>query len=196
MGIINTDQQVGSYRGRAAICGSTPKTAKRVIALAQAGGIVTARRPRVRNYESVADLVAVKITTWRGQISAKRLLPAARAGGCAGSDRNFRHLIAEAKADWHREDHRSRPPAVWAPGEHLVIDYCATHKHPAIKRRGFSSLRHGSSVSPGLQSRATGWTRGARRCRLCAPGGARQPEPRVPTQSPRSRRPPAAPGRC
>jgi hypothetical protein len=58
-----------------------------------------------------------------GRISAKRLLPAARAAGYAGSDRNFRRLVAVAKQAWRREHHRGRRPAVWSPAEHLVIDW-------------------------------------------------------------------------
>jgi transposase len=123
MDIISIYQQVGSYRGTAAICGTTPKTVKRVIARAEAGGTAAPRVPRVRNYESVADLVAAKIASTRGRISAKRLLPAARAAGFTGSARNFRRLVAGGKVEWRREDHRGRRPAVWAPGEYLVIDW-------------------------------------------------------------------------
>jgi hypothetical protein len=57
MDIISTYQQVGSYRGTAAICGTSPKTIKRVVARAEAGGTAAPRVPRVRNYESVAGLV-------------------------------------------------------------------------------------------------------------------------------------------
>ena len=99
MDIISIYQQVGSYRGTAAICGTTPKTVKRVIARAEAGGTAAPRVPRVRNYESVADLVAAKIASTRGRISAKRLLPAARAAGFTGSARNFRRLVAGAKVE-------------------------------------------------------------------------------------------------
>lgn len=123
MDIISTYQQVGSYRGTAAICGTTPKTVKRVVARAEAGGTAAPRVPRVRNYESVAGLVAAKIVSTKGRISAKRLLPAARAAGFTGSARNFRRLVAGAKVEWRREDHRGRRPAVWAPGEYLVIDW-------------------------------------------------------------------------
>jgi len=123
MDIISTYQQVGSYRGTAAICGTTPKTVRRVIVRALAGGVVAARRPRVRNYASVADLVTAKVKSSNGRISAKRLLPAAQASGFTGSDRNFRRLVAEATVVWRRDDHRGRRPAVWAPGEYLVIDW-------------------------------------------------------------------------
>ena len=43
--------------------------------------------------------------------------------GYTGSDRNFRRLVAAAKKDWRVEYHRGRRPAVWSPGEHLVIDW-------------------------------------------------------------------------
>ena len=81
--------------------------------------------PRGHNYDGVADLVAERVEKTSGRISAKRLLPAARAAGYGGSARNFRRLVAEQKALWRREHHRGRRPAVWSPGEHLVIDWGA-----------------------------------------------------------------------
>ena len=71
----------------------------------------------------MAALVAERVEKTAGRISAKRLLPAARAAGFAGSDRNFRRLVAQAKQAWRRDHHRGRRPAVWSPGEHLVIDW-------------------------------------------------------------------------
>jgi hypothetical protein len=59
----------------------------------------------------------------KGRISAKRLLPAARTAGYAGSARNFRRLVAAEKQAWRATHHRGRRPAVWAPGEVLVIDW-------------------------------------------------------------------------
>ena len=79
--------------------------------------------PRGHSYDGVAALVAERVKKTQGRISAKRLLPAARAAGYAGSDRNFRRLVAEQKALWRRDHHRGRRPAVWSPGEHLVIDW-------------------------------------------------------------------------
>ena len=58
-----------------------------------------------------------------GRISAKRLLPAARAAGYGGSARNFRRLVAEVKAAWRAGHHRGRRPAVWTPGDTLAIDW-------------------------------------------------------------------------
>jgi transposase len=73
----------------------------------------------------VAAVVAERVEKTQGRISAKRLLPAARAAGYAGSERNFRRLVAGQKQAWRREHHRGRRPAVWSPGEHLVIDWGA-----------------------------------------------------------------------
>jgi transposase len=59
----------------------------------------------------------------QGRISAKRLLPAAQAAGYEGSARNFRRLVAEVKTVWRSGHHRGRRPAVWTPGDTLVIDW-------------------------------------------------------------------------
>ena len=80
---------------------------------------------RARNYDAVADLVAARVKASSGRISAKRLLPSAQAAGYAGSARNFRRLVAESKQAWRQDHHRGRRPAVWSPGEHLVIDWGA-----------------------------------------------------------------------
>src|ERR1022692_3687767 len=123
MDIISAYREVGSYRGAAAISGTTHKTVKRVIARHEAGGGAAGRAPRVHNYDGVAELVAARVKASSGRISAKRLLPAAQAVGYAGSARNFRRLVAERKRLWRQEHHRPRRPAVWSPGEHLVIDW-------------------------------------------------------------------------
>ena len=105
--------------------GRRTKTVRRVIARHEAGGGAPERAPRGRNYDGVAALVAERVGKTAGRISAKRLLPAARAAGYAGSPRNFRRLVAAAKQAWRRDHHRGRRPAVWSPGEHLVIDWGA-----------------------------------------------------------------------
>jgi transposase len=113
-------REVGSYRGAAEICGSTPKTVKRaVLAAERTTGGPEARR----NYDDVRDLVAERVAKTQARISAKRLLPLARAAGYTGSPRNFRRAVAEAKAAWRRDHHRGRRPGVWAPGDMLVIDW-------------------------------------------------------------------------
>jgi transposase len=123
MDIISAYREVGTYRGAAALSGTTPKTVKRVIGRHQAGGCAPERAPRERNFDVVAGLVAERVKKSQGRISAKRLLPAARAAGYAGSPRNFRRLVAVQKQLWRRDHHRGRRPAVWSPGEHLVIDW-------------------------------------------------------------------------
>jgi hypothetical protein len=123
MDIISAYREVGRYRGAAAISGTTPKTVKRVIDRHESGDGAPARARREHNYDGVVELVAKRVDKTHGRISAKRLLPAARAEGYEGSARNFRRLVAEQKALWRKENHRGRRPAVWSPGEHLVIDW-------------------------------------------------------------------------
>lgn len=123
MDVITAYREVGSFRGAAAICGTTHKTVKRIVARHEAGGGRPVREPRPANYEVVRDLVAGTVKKTRGRISAKRLLPTARAAGYDGSARNFRRLVAQEKKVWRQANARSRRPAVWAPGEVLVIDW-------------------------------------------------------------------------
>ena len=120
--VITAYRQVGTYRGAAEMCGVTHKTVKRIIEKDQA---VADRVERRKNYESVRALVAHEIDQTKGKISAKRLLPTARAGGYAGSDRNFRRLVATERSTYRQAKarERSRRPAVWSSGEHLVIDW-------------------------------------------------------------------------
>ena len=123
MDIISAYREVGTYRGAAQVTGTTHKTVKRVIDRHEAGGGAPARLPRGHNYDAAAVLVAERVEKTAGRISAKRLLPAARVAGYSGSPRSFRRLVASAKQAWRAEHHRGRRPAVWSPGEHLVIDW-------------------------------------------------------------------------
>jgi transposase len=121
MEIVNAYAAVGSYRGAAALCGTTHKTVKRVLERLEAGQ----GEPRLSppgNTAGVMDLLAQKVQATDGRISAKRLLPIARAAGYSGSARNFRRAVATAKSNWKRE-RRSYRPWVAVPGEHLVIDW-------------------------------------------------------------------------
>ncbi|MDQ4072378.1 MAG: IS21 family transposase [Actinomycetota bacterium] len=124
MDIVAAYEQVGTFRGAADLCGTTHKTDKRVIERRAAGEPFEAprRSPKPKNTDCVAGLIADKVRTTDGRISAKRLLPAARAAGYVGSARNFRRAVAEAKAVWRRKRRIYRP---WQPhpGEHLVIDW-------------------------------------------------------------------------
>lgn len=94
----------GGHLPRAAdVCGTTHKTVKRVVERHEAGQARAVREPREANYEAVRALMAADIKDVRGRISAKRLLPKARAAGYAGSDRNFRRLVAQEKQAWRAE---------------------------------------------------------------------------------------------
>ncbi len=108
MDIISAYREVGTYRGAAEICATTHKTVRRVIERAEAGDARPVPATRIRNYESVAEVVAAS----NGRISAKRLLPVAAAAGYGGSERNFRRLVAAQKLSWRRDHHRGRRPAV------------------------------------------------------------------------------------
>jgi transposase len=128
MDVIAAYRDVGTYRGAAEICGTTHKTVKRIIEtheLLSRGGHLPERVPRPRNYDEVAELVAASVKKTAGKVSAKRLLPAARAAGYAGSDRNFRRLVAGVKSEWRQGQARAggRRPAIWSPGEVLAIDW-------------------------------------------------------------------------
>jgi len=125
MDMTGAYREVGTYRGAAAMCGCDPKTIKRALARLAAGETLPARKEPERNYDVVRDLVVARVDKTEGRISAKRLLPEARAAGYAGSARNFRRLVAKAKVDWRRTHHRGRRPAVWSPGDTLVIDWGA-----------------------------------------------------------------------
>ena len=125
MNIVERYRELGSYRAAGDACGVDHKTVKAVVDRAERGdGVAERRRPRMRqrNYDPVSDLVRRRVEATRGRITAKRLLPAARAEGYAGSDRNFRRLVAAAKADWRRHGRVFRP---WrpGPGEFLAVDY-------------------------------------------------------------------------
>jgi len=121
--IITAYNLVGTYRGAAVICGTTHKTVRNVVQRHATGGARPVRAPRPANYEVVRDLVATGVDTSKGRISAKRLLPRARAAGYTGSPRNFRRLVADEKKRYRSEHGRRHRPAFWSPGEHLVIDW-------------------------------------------------------------------------
>jgi len=115
-------REVGSYRAAAEICGTTPKTVKRSVLAAQAaekGEIPVVEH----NYDAVKDVVIERVERTKAKMSAKRLLPVARAAGYDGSARNFRRLVAEVKAQWRSSHHRGRRPGVWTPGDMLVFDW-------------------------------------------------------------------------
>lgn len=123
MDILSAYREVGSYRGAADICGTTHKTVKRAVLADAAKNASAESEMVVHNYDDVRNVVAERVAKTQGRISAKRLLPVARAAGYAGSARNFRRLVAQEKQSWRRSNHRGRRPAVWSPGDMLVIDW-------------------------------------------------------------------------
>jgi transposase len=119
--ILSAYRELGSYRAAAALCGTTPKTVRRVVQR-RAGRPPVEPMARPRNTDPLAALLAERVRATDGRISAKRLLPAARAAGYAGSARNLRRAVATIKTAWRTERRVYRP---WqpVPGEHLAIDW-------------------------------------------------------------------------
>jgi transposase len=122
MDLVNAYAELGSYRAAAAVCGTTHKTAKRIVERQRRGGPERPRAARPKNVDSVTALIAERVRASAGRISAKRLLPVVQGAGYSGSGRSLRRAVAEAKAAWRKERRVYRP---WVPlvGEHLVIDW-------------------------------------------------------------------------
>lgn len=126
MDVVAAYKDVGTFRGAAAICGVDPRTVKRKVLAHEAGELEedrARRAPVPKNTDGVRALVAERVATTKARISAKRLLPAARAAGYTASARNFRRVVAAEKKAWRANNARQRRPAVWVPGETLVIDW-------------------------------------------------------------------------
>ncbi|HEU5003125.1 MAG TPA: hypothetical protein VFW71_10150 [Actinomycetota bacterium] len=85
MDLIAAYQEVGTYRGAAVMCGCDHKTVRRAVARHRAGAAARQRPARGHNYNEVAELVAARSDATNGRISAKRLLPQAKAAGYTGS---------------------------------------------------------------------------------------------------------------
>lgn len=136
MDVVAAYQRVGSYRGAAEICGVDPKTVKRKVLAQEAGELDDERAARVavpKNTDSVRDVVLAELRETNGKASAKRKLPMARTAGYPGSDRNFRRLVEGLRKQVKAEIGRyQRRPAVWVPGETLVIDW-GTWKGTGLK---------------------------------------------------------------
>ncbi|MEV4415693.1 IS21 family transposase [Catellatospora sp. NPDC049609] len=138
--IINAYEETGSLRAAAALCGTTHKTVSRVLARRAAGQRPGRRRsPAPGLAEPYEDLIFDKVKSTDGRITAKRLLPIARAAGYEGSARTFRRTVAEQKARWKRLRRVYRP---WAPtpGEHLLIDYGTVTKGPNAGLKIFTAV--------------------------------------------------------
>lgn len=126
MDVVSAYRNVGSYRGAAEICGVDAKTVKRKVLAWEAGELDderAGRRPVAKNTDVVRDLVAKRVSDTKAKVTAKRLLPEARAASYQGSDRNFRRLVAAEKKRWRTKNAYQRRPGVWTPGETLVVDW-------------------------------------------------------------------------
>jgi hypothetical protein len=124
MEIVNAYELVGSYRRAAELCGTTHKTVKRIIERRDVGE--ARRRVAMTNTSGVQALIAERVRSSDGRISAKRLLPMVQAAGYNGSARTLRRAVADAKATWKRQ-RRTYRPWVPTPGEHLAIDWAAEY---------------------------------------------------------------------
>ena len=123
MDVVAAFRDVGTYRGAAEICGVDPKTVKRKVLAHEAGEQRSSRAPAPKNTDVARALVVQRVDATKAKVTAKRLLVEARADGYGGSARNFRRLVAEEKKKWRATNGRQRRPAVWAPGDTLVIDW-------------------------------------------------------------------------
>jgi hypothetical protein len=111
MDIISTYREIGTYRGAAEVCGTTHKTVKRAVERAEQDP--PEPQPRPHNYDAVRELVAERVTKSAGRISAKRLLPIARA---AGYDPTLIKLASLGRFALHRDDRKFRVPVAVANG--------------------------------------------------------------------------------
>jgi transposase len=127
MDVIAAFENAGTYRGAAEMFGCDPKTVKRKVEAHRRAELTAERKPRVkpeRNTEITRTVVVEKIAETKGRITAKRLLPIARAAGYSGSARNFCRLVSDVRKAFKIEQGRhQRRPALWVPGATLVIDW-------------------------------------------------------------------------
>jgi transposase len=121
MDIVNAYAALGTYRGAAALCGTTHKTVKRVLER-RARGQVGRRQSQSAATACVQTLIEDRVRQTDGRISAKRLLVVARAAGYGGSLRTLQRAVKGAKLSW-KQARRVYRPWVPTPGEHLVVDW-------------------------------------------------------------------------
>ena len=123
MNIISAYHQVGSYRGAAELCGTTHKTVKRVIERGRGRRAAAAGTVRPRNVDAFTELVATRVEKSDGQDVGEADVADCPCGRLSGSARNFRRLVAEQKVWWRNANRHQRRPAVWSPGDYLVMDW-------------------------------------------------------------------------
>jgi hypothetical protein len=79
MDVLAAYRDVGTYRGAAVVCGTTHKTVKKIIEAHEAGERPQ-RKPRGRNFDQVADLVAERVAKSAGSDFGEAVV----AGGAGG----------------------------------------------------------------------------------------------------------------
>ena len=112
MDIISAYREVGSYRGAAAISGTTAKTVKRVIVRHESGGAPPDRSgagTQLRRGHRVGGGAGRKTLEGPDQCEAS-VAGRLQAAGYEGSARNFRRLVATRKALWRNDHHRGSAP--------------------------------------------------------------------------------------
>ena len=125
MDVLAAYREVGSYRGAAEICGTTHKTVKRIVERHDAGGDRAGAEgagPQLRRGGR-----RWSPSGWSEDAGAD-LGEAAAAGGPDGRAMTGRRGTSAGwsrrrKREWRRGHHRGRRPAVWTPGDTLVIDW-------------------------------------------------------------------------
>lgn len=137
--IINAFEETGSLRAAAALCGTTHKTVKRVLVRREGGQRPGRRVPAAGLADGFTDLIFARVKGTDGKITAKRLLPVARAAGYSGSARTFRRAVAQQKTLWRRARRVYRP---WTPepGQHLLIDYGTVTEGPNKGLKMFTAV--------------------------------------------------------
>ena len=126
MDVIAAYREVGSYRGAAAMCGTTHKTVKRIWRRTRpaAAPARTAAGPQLRR-----GAPSWSRSRWRRPQGGSR-----RSGCCRRRGRPAMPGRRATSAGWSPSGrrvaprpHRGRRPGVWSPGDTLVIDWGVRH---------------------------------------------------------------------
>ena len=171
MDVVDAYARVGSYRGAAEICGVDPKTVKRkVLAHERASSMRNGPAGRRCRRTPTGCVMSCSIVSAKRRDEARRsgCCRSARAAGYAGSDRNFRRLVAVGEAAGARRD---RPSSASAGGVDAGRDVGDRLGHAS--RRGCTCS---ARCSPGRGSGSCGSpvTRPQRRRWRCSPSASRR----------------------